>query len=108
MDDFPPALPDGYVCPDGTVPGWLNDDGLPTSCVGDLPIPLPVFESPVAPYPEGDLIPPVTVDLTVPDVLAATGVEWFLIAAFACALVAVGLAFFAAASWSSRPRYKRK
>ena len=106
LDPMPPALPDGFVCPEGTVPGWLNDDGLPTSCVGDLPIPLPVFESPIAPYPEGELIPPVTV--YPPDVLAATGVEWFLIAAVACALVAVGLAFLAAASRSPRPRYKRK
>lgn len=26
-------------CPEGTVPGWLDEQGLPTSCVGDLPCP---------------------------------------------------------------------
>lgn len=57
---FVPALPDGYVCPEGTVPGWLNADGLPTACVGDLPL--------VEPLPErtpgediGELIPPIEV-----------------------------------------------
>lgn len=40
MTDVEPSpLPDGFVCEPGTVPGWLNSDGLPTSCIGDLPNP---------------------------------------------------------------------
>ena len=35
----PPPLPEGYACEPGTVPGWLNEDGLPTGCVGDMPDP---------------------------------------------------------------------
>lgn len=49
---MPPALPDGFVCPPGTVPGWLNGDLLPTSCVGDAPntsFTTPHFTAPVAP-----------------------------------------------------------
>lgn len=60
-----PPLPDSYVCPDGTVPGWLNIDGLPTSCVGDLPLveplperevnPTPIPAMPPAPFEDGEL-----------------------------------------------------
>ena len=40
MTDVEPSpLPDGFVCEPGTVPGWLDSDGLPTSCIGDLPNP---------------------------------------------------------------------
>lgn len=214
-ETMPPALPDGYECPAGTVPGWLNSDGLPTSCVGDSPMPErtvepgPPLESPIAhdpatfyevafyvykkldadapaswpnsgvqdliatapgtgwftefpgtlpeyvcgdgwgvqqdkvshtggfvwpesiEYPDDNigwppiyaaqhtdldlyiavpdcseefpLIPPVT---AVRDELAATGGEWFLIAAIAAALLAVGFGCLAASS--RRPRYKRK
>ena len=38
-DDMPPPLPDDHVCAPHTVPGWLNEAGLPTSCVGDHPCP---------------------------------------------------------------------
>lgn len=38
-DPEPSPLPEGYVCEPGTVPGWLNEDGLPTGCVGDMPDP---------------------------------------------------------------------
>jgi hypothetical protein len=93
--DMPPALPDGYVCPDGTVPGWLNGDGLPTACVGDAAIP-------------GEVFPPALPLNPLPDVLAATGGEWLLIAAIAASLVAIGFAFLAAAAIARRPRYKRK
>ena len=34
---FPPVAPVELDCPAGTVPGWLGEDGLPTSCVGDDP-----------------------------------------------------------------------
>ena len=81
MDDFPPPLP--------------LDPPL------DVPITLPVEPnpSPTASFDPG---------VQLPEVLAYTGSEWVLVAAFACALAAIGLAFLAAASWSRRPRYKRK
>lgn len=62
---MPPAI-DPLSCEPGTVPGWLNEEGLPTSCVGDLPNPgdLPEFvaePAPVepAPAPEADPAPEV-------------------------------------------------
>ncbi len=55
-DTMPPALPDGYVCPANTVAGWLNGDGLPTSCVGDNPMPERTAE------PGAPLEPPVAYD----------------------------------------------
>ncbi len=54
-DDFPPPLPLDYECPAGTVPGWLNGDGLPTSCVGDDPLVEPRPE----PTPAVTLMPPI-------------------------------------------------
>ena len=40
-------------CPAGTVPGWLDESGNPTSCVGDdpqpTPIPTPTTEVPATP-----------------------------------------------------------
>lgn len=35
----PPILPPVLNCAEGTVPGWLNEFGDPTSCVGDNPCP---------------------------------------------------------------------
>jgi hypothetical protein len=66
--------------------------------------PGPIVESPIVEVTPDPLIPPLDV---VPDVLAYTGGDGFLIAAVACALVAVGLAFLAAASWSRSPKYRR-
>lgn len=54
-DDFPPPLPLDYECPAGTVPGWLNEAGLPTSCVGDDPLVGPRPE----PTPTATLMPPI-------------------------------------------------
>lgn len=52
-DTMPPPI-DPSLCGPGTVPGWLNEDGLPTSCVGDLPmVEIPedvVFEAEPAPF----------------------------------------------------------
>jgi hypothetical protein len=56
----------------------------------------------------GEVFPPALPLNPLPDVLAATGGEWLLIAAIAASLLAVGFAFLAAVSWSRRPRYKRK
>lgn len=97
-DEMPPALPDGYICEPGTVPGWLNEEGLPTSCVGDdpmvepepeedIPVELPLVEplpeevaEPVAPIVEAPA--PVVEEVVVTsepipgvDVLAETGPE---------------------------------
>lgn len=90
-----PALPDGHVCADGTVPGWLNADGLPTACVGDLPLVEPLPErTPGDEY--GELIPPIDVVPSAPVVpptpreLADTGADvwsWLLVGVL---LLAVG------------------
>lgn len=88
MDDFPEPLP---------------LDPMPTPLPERTVEPEPVDALPPAPFEEGQLIDPITV---LPE-LAATGAEWLLIAAVAFALLAVGFAFLAAASWSPRPRYRR-
>lgn len=96
VDIEPPALPDGFVCPEGTVPGWINADGLPTSCVGDLPLVEPLPDR--VPGDGGELLPPIgevfppALPLDpLPDVLAATGAgdlwSWVLVAVL---LLAVG------------------
>lgn len=100
----PEPLPEGYVCPEGTVPGWLNVDGLPTGCVGDLPLvePLPeppVLESPVAPHVEGELGTPQDVTpgevqpVDPPRELAETGpVDLLTAIVFGVILVLAGVA----------------
>lgn len=55
-------------CEPGTVPGWLNEHGDPTSCVGDLPCPPVPFGEPCpgdpapevapAPQPPADAVTP--------------------------------------------------
>lgn len=95
----PTPLPIDFICPDGTVPGWLNVDGLPTSCVGDLPLvePLPEPTRTVDPHTP-ELIPPidicgsecVTGQPVVPDELAATGVDVWSAVLVGVLLVAVG------------------
>lgn len=56
----PTPLPTDYTCPDGTVPGWLNVDGLPTSCISDLPLVEPLPERTVDPN-QPELIPPIDI-----------------------------------------------
>lgn len=61
------------------MPGWLNVDGLPTSCVGDLPMLEP--HVPLSNNPTPAFTPP-----TLPDVLAYTGpgddlLSWLIVAA---------------------------
>jgi len=79
MSEFEPEpLPEGYVCPEGTVPGWLNTDGLPTSCVGDLPLVEPRPEPspsvsvapPIAEFPEPLPLDPLPPEIGVPQVVA--------------------------------------
>lgn len=93
----PTPLPIDYVCPEGTVLGWLNVDGLPTACGGYLPLVEPLPERTVDPnVPE--LIPPidicgsecVAVVPVAPDVLAATGVDVGSAVLVGVLLVAVG------------------
>lgn len=57
-------------CPEHTVPGWLNEHGDPTSCVGDHPCP----QVPAGDPCPGD--PPVTPPTTPePPVLALSGTD---------------------------------
>lgn len=83
----PSPEPPPLVCPEGTVPGWLDEAGNPTSCVGDDPQPTPpptptVTETPVpptAPAPQ----------------LAQTGVDPGLGLSIALILVLVGASVLA-------------
>lgn len=73
----PTPLPTDYTCPEGSVPGWLNADGLPTGCVTDLPLVEPLPERTTDPN-QPELIPPIDICLTdcgpaAPDQLADTG-----------------------------------
>lgn len=84
MTDMPAPLPDGYVCPPGTVPGWLDGNNLPTSCVGDLPDPtytLPgeVLEVAFYVYPKLDPTAPASwPNSGVHDlIVSVNGDEWF-------------------------------
>lgn len=116
-DEMPPALPDGYICEPGTVPGWLNEEGLPTSCVGDdpmvepepeedIPVELPLVEplteevvEPVAPIVEApaQVVEEVVVVTSEPipgvDVLAETGLESdvLLVTFFGVAILIAGV-----------------
>lgn len=56
----PPGVP-GLVCPEGTVPGWLNEYGDPTSCVGDQAC--PHCEEPATPAPTEELPPALPLDV---------------------------------------------
>lgn len=89
--DMPPALPDGYVCPEGSVPGWLNGEGLPTACVGDLAVP-------------GEVFPPALPLNPLPEVLAATGAEGDVVQLLIWVAAVLTVAGFVAvvAHWSHR------
>jgi len=86
MIGMPPALPGGwdYDCGPDKVPGWLNDEGLPTGCVDNNPTPgeptpeptvtMPV-EPPEAapePTPEPDIYPSALPLEPLPDAPPAT------------------------------------
>ena len=101
VEDFEPPPIDPETCLEGTVPGWLNANGLPTSCVGDLPLvePLPEREvgnpiPPLLPEPfDGEIGVPVTVYPQGPQELAETGpFDPLLVVVFAVILVLAGVA----------------
>lgn len=74
-------------CPEGTTPGWLNEHGDPTSCVGDDPCPETVEDGcppPVTPPTE----PPVVTTST----LAHAGDEGLTYGAVALSLLLAGIA----------------
>ena len=62
---MPSPLPDGFECAPGTVPGWLNEDGLPTGCVGDDPMPGEPDVIVVTPLPSPE--PTVTMPIELPE-----------------------------------------
>lgn len=89
----PTPLPTDYVCPDGTVPGWLNIDGLPTSCISDLPMPEPLPDQPTLESPIAECNPPEcnAVSITAepaPRELANTGTDPSLLLVLVLAVVA--------------------
>jgi len=106
----------GLNCPDGTVPGWLDESGLPTSCVGDLPLVEPLPERTADPN-QHELIPPIDICASEcaspapapsPSVLADTGDALSaLIAGIALTVIALGLALVAHARTNRKPRYRR-
>lgn len=99
MTDRPQPTPDPELtppiaevpdCPPGTVPGWLDQSGNPTSCVGDNPLvqPLPELGTPLDVY-----LP--TLPLDIPGELANTGTDdWLQWAVAALILVIAGVALW--------------
>lgn len=104
----PEGIPD-LVCSEGFVPGWLNSEGLPTSCIRDSPGPWVKDEMPIGDVPE--LLPVPEVQVTVPVLtdptpeLAETGsADVFALSALGIVLVLAG-----ATAWvASRARRRTK
>lgn len=101
-------------CPEGTVPGVLDENDMPTMCVGDLPlveplptrdvVPIPGLEAPIAPCPELCVFETVAPQ---PELPATGPTDPLVLAAIGFALLAAGFALWAA--WSfSRSRLPRK
>lgn len=59
-------------CPEGTVPGWLDEAGNPTSCVGDLPDPGAEPTTEPTPEPEPTEAPEPEQGIGEPDSVTAT------------------------------------
>lgn len=117
----PPAP--ALECPAGTAPGWLDESGLPTSCVGDDPCPeteepdCPEAPAPTVPTHPSEESPGVPLPRTFPkplpltpvehvDELAYTAVDPFAIGAASAAggiLVGLGAGLILVARRRSRP-----
>lgn len=86
--ELTPPVAEVPDCPPGTVPGWLDESGNPTSCVGDDPL---VWPSPEIGVPV-DVYPP-ALPLDIPPELATTGLaldQWLTLFALATMLIVVG------------------
>lgn len=96
--DEPPALPEGFVCPDGMVPGWLNSGGMPTSCVGDEPLVpfMPELFPPALPLDGARELAATGSDLA--DLLFNSGTL-----TVAVAMIVVGFAFY----WMDKNKWDR-
>lgn len=101
MTDQMPQPIDPDSCLPESVPGWLNEDGLPTGCVGDSPLVEPLPERTVSPEPipvlppaplDGEIGVPVTVYPQAPRELAETGpVDPLQIVVFVIIVVVAGI-----------------
>lgn len=72
-----PTTAPSIECPHNTVPGWLDENGNPTSCVGDAPCPETETgdcpsDVPVAPTPSAIPVAPVVEVAPVPSVTPET------------------------------------
>lgn len=107
-------------CPVDTVPGVLDESGLPTQCVSDLPLveplpqptrtvnPIPGLESPIGICGNSDCTSETVVPIPVPELPDTGSTDPLVLAAIGFALLAAATALWAARSWSlSRPRYRR-
>lgn len=136
VDEEPTYTAPVINCGEGTVPGWLNEFGDPTSCVSDNPCPEVDFgevcpaDLPAVPQisvlPPAPFTPPVTLPAAEPEIasvvmpvapavrvdeLAYTGTDSagpMITAALAFLLLLVGTVAVTAAKLLSRsPRYRR-
>lgn len=88
--ELTPPVAEVPDCPPGTVPGWLDQSGNPTSCVGDDPLvePSPELGTPLDVYPPA-------LPLDIPRELANTGTDdWLQWAVAAIILVIAGVALW--------------
>jgi len=96
--ELTPPVAEVPDCPPGTVPGWLDEFGNPTSCVGDDPLvePSPEIGVPVDVYPPA-------LPLDGARELANTGLgldQWLTLLALATMLIVVGWL-----AWKASRRY---
>lgn len=88
--ELTPPIAEVPDCPPGTVPGWLDQSGNPTSCVGDDPLvePSPELGTPLDVYPPA-------LPLDIPGELANTGTDdWLQWSVAALILVIAGVALW--------------
>lgn len=109
----PQVEPPVLVCPEGTVPGWLDESGQATSCVSDNPQPTPSPEptptpTPV-PVPPVVTPPPTVTEVPVPPttptpLLAETGIDPAVGAYVAFVLLIGGASLLAGLKWKRAGR----